>query len=197
MKTISALHFFYYYFILFLFFNFLFICRCLWIWSALEAKLLSIIVQVDPIVCAQWRPDVSESDSKEKGKEGKGEKKIEEKRDEVAEGGREGGGEIELGIKEGKGDMEGKDTNDCSNSSSSSYFTSTSPLLAYCTGTGRLYFWSKKEGKVEGDIKWSDTVSPSPSSTSFDTSVNSLTAPGNLSSSTSNQKTMSTYYICI
>ena len=110
-------------------------------------------------------------------------------------------GENELGIKEGKGDMEGKDENDCSNSSSSSYFTSTSPLLAFCTGTGRLYFWSKKEGKVEGDIKWSDTVSPSPSSTSlstsFDTSVNSLTAPGNLSSSTSNQKTMSTYYICI
>ena len=168
--------------------------------------MLSIIVQVDPIVCAQWRPDVCESDSKEKGKEGKGgegkgEKKFEEKRDEVAEGGREGGGENEFGIKEGKGDMEGKDTNDCSNSSSSSYFTSTSPLLAFCTGTGRLYFWSKKEGKVEGDIKWSDTVSPSPSSTSlstfFDTSVNSLTAPGNLSSSTNSQKTMSTYYICI
>ena len=97
--------------------------------------------------------------------------------------------------------MEGKDENDCSNSSSSSYFTSTSPLLAFCTGTGRLYFWSKKEGKVEGDIKWSDTVSPSPSSTSlstsFDTSVNSLTAPGNLSGSTNSQKTMSTYYICI
>ena len=156
--------------------------------------MLSIIVQVDPIVCAQWRPDVCESDSKEKGKEGKGgegkgEKKFEEIRDEVAERGREGGGENEVGIKEGKGDMEGKDENDCSNSSSSSYFTSTSPLLAFCTGTGRLYFWSKKEGKVEGDIKWSDTVSPSPSSTSIstslETSVNSLTAPGNLSGSTS------------
>ena len=57
--------------------------------------MLSIIVQVDPIVCAQWRPDVCELDSKEKGKEGKGEKKIEEKRDEVAERGREGGGENE------------------------------------------------------------------------------------------------------
>ena len=163
--------------------------------------MLSIIVQVDPIVCAQWRPDVCESDIKEKGKEGKGGEGRGEKRDEVAEGGREGGGENEVGIKEGKGDMEGKDENDCFNSSSSSYFTSTSPLLAFCTGTGRLYFWSKKEGKVEGDIKWSDTVSPSPSSTSlstsFDTSVNSLTAPGNLSSSTNSQKTMSTYYICI
>ena len=103
-------------------------------------------------------------------------------------------------IKAEKGDKEGKDESDIS--PSSSFFDSKSPLLAFCTGTGRLYFWSQKEGKVEGETRWSDTSPPLSSSTSlstsFDTSGTSLALPsGNLSGAVNNQKTMSTYYFCI
>eukprot|EP00602_Paraphysomonas_sp_CaronLab_P009291 CAMPEP_0185036806 /NCGR_PEP_ID=MMETSP1103-20130426/30287_1 /TAXON_ID=36769 /ORGANISM="Paraphysomonas bandaiensis, Strain Caron Lab Isolate" /LENGTH=457 /DNA_ID=CAMNT_0027574487 /DNA_START=297 /DNA_END=1671 /DNA_ORIENTATION=- len=31
--------------------------RCLWIWHALEARLCDLLVQLDTIVCARWRPD--------------------------------------------------------------------------------------------------------------------------------------------
>ena len=153
---------------------------------------------MDPIVCAQWRPDVCESVSrrKEKEKEKDGEviskeKKSEEEKEKEEKG---GGGEAE------KGDKEGKDESDMSPSSSS--FTSKSPLLAFCTGTGRLYFWSQKEGKVEGETRWSDTSPPLSSSTSLSTSIDtsmiSLAVPsGNLSGGVNNQKTMSTYYFCI
>jgi hypothetical protein len=30
--------------------------RCLWIWHALEAQLCALLVQMDEIVCARWRP---------------------------------------------------------------------------------------------------------------------------------------------
>lgn len=30
--------------------------RCLWVWSTFEAKLQALIVQIDPILCAQWSP---------------------------------------------------------------------------------------------------------------------------------------------
>lgn len=33
--------------------------RCLWIWNALEARLCDLLVQLDSIVCARWRPDTN------------------------------------------------------------------------------------------------------------------------------------------
>lgn len=30
--------------------------RCLWIWKALECKLIDLIIQLEPITCATWRP---------------------------------------------------------------------------------------------------------------------------------------------
>lgn len=30
--------------------------RCLWVWHALEAQLCALLVQMDPVVCARWRP---------------------------------------------------------------------------------------------------------------------------------------------
>jgi hypothetical protein len=35
--------------------------RCLWIWHALEAQLCALLVQMDGIVCARWRPTVEPS----------------------------------------------------------------------------------------------------------------------------------------
>jgi hypothetical protein len=30
--------------------------RCLWVWHALEAQLCALLVQMDAVVCARWRP---------------------------------------------------------------------------------------------------------------------------------------------
>ena len=56
--------------------------RCLWIWDALHASLLAVLVQLLPIQCAAWRPSAS----------------------------------------------------------------SAEPILAFCTGTERIYFWSSGSG---------------------------------------------------
>jgi hypothetical protein len=72
--------------------------RCLWVWSTFEAKLQALIVQIDPILCAQWRPALSD---------------------------------------------------ECT-------ARTTSRMLAFCTGTSRIYFWCSKEGSIEGEMKWSD-----------------------------------------
>jgi hypothetical protein len=39
--------------------------RCLWIWNALDASLRAIVVQLDNITCAQWRPAVPSEDSEQ------------------------------------------------------------------------------------------------------------------------------------
>lgn len=142
----------------------------------------SIIVQLDPIVCAAWRPTMSQG---ERG-EGEGER--------VVEGEKKG---EERGEEEGEEDREQRD-NETFDSHNSQSFSSKSPLLAFCTGTGRLYFWSKKEGKKEGVIRWSDTMPPSSStsfSTSLDTSIISTVTFGNKidAGAVSTLKTMSTY----
>lgn len=36
--------------------------RCLWIWHGLEARLCDLLVQLDPIVCARWRPNKNEEE---------------------------------------------------------------------------------------------------------------------------------------
>ena len=95
--------------------------RCLWVWSTLEAKLTALVVQMEPIVCAQWRPyiPISATDSKE---------------------------------------------------------SNTERMLAYCTGTSRIYFWRSKRDCIGGEVSWSnmgnsdDSYSPT-ASTSLTTSI--------------------------
>ena len=76
-------------------------CRCLWVWSTLEAKLTALVVQIEPIVCAQWRPYVPLSAT------------------------------------------DNKDSN-------------TERMLAYCTGTTRIYFWRSKGDSIGGEVSWSN-----------------------------------------
>lgn len=33
--------------------------RCMWVWSPLQAKLVALVVTLDAIVCARWRPQLS------------------------------------------------------------------------------------------------------------------------------------------
>lgn len=39
--------------------------RCLWIWHGLEARLCDLLVQLDNIVCARWRPKRTSDDDSE------------------------------------------------------------------------------------------------------------------------------------
>lgn len=120
--------------------------RCLWVWSTLEAKLQALIIQIDPILCAQWRPSVEEKE------------------------GEEGDGEERNG------------------------YNSKTPVLAFCTGTARIYFWTPKEGSIEGDIRWSDAVpssGSSVSSVSFNMSISSNTTSGIMNTTAGAQKPIS------
>ena len=71
-------------------------------WSTLEAKITALVVQMEPIVCVQWRPfiPISATDNTE---------------------------------------------------------SSTERMLAYCTGTTRIYFWRSKGDNVGGEVSWSNT----------------------------------------
>jgi hypothetical protein len=96
--------------------------RCLWIFNTLDATLRTIIVQLDNITCAQWRPLVVNSDE--------------------------------------NSDPEAASNPSSSSSSSSALSataTSSKPLLAFCVGTPRVYFWS--EGKGDYDYEGDDTGS--------------------------------------
>ena len=96
-------------------------CRCLWVWSTLEAKLTALVVQIEPIVCAQWRPYVplSATDNKDSNNE---------------------------------------------------------RMLAYCTGTTKIYFWRSKGDSIGGEVSWSnmgntDESCSQPATTSISTST--------------------------
>jgi hypothetical protein len=78
--------------------------RCLWIWQGLRAQLVTIIVQVEAITCARWRP-VS---------------------------------------KVLTGESNSEDVQDAY------------PLLAFCTGSGRVYFWTPTTGVSYVDIPKSE-----------------------------------------
>ena len=112
-------------------------CRCLWVWSTLEAKLTALVVQIEPIVCAQWRPYVplSATDNKDSRNE---------------------------------------------------------RMLAYCTGTTRIYFWRSKGDSIGGEVSWSnmgntDESCSQPATTSITTST--ISPPS--------QKQLSKWLICL
>lgn len=102
--------------------------RCLWIWNPLDGKLIDLIVQIDPILSAQWRPceggGGDESDSNDHPQsppvvmmralnyDGKDEEKADE-----------------------QGSAPSPPPLPLTSSSRSP------PLLAFCTGTSRVYFW--------------------------------------------------------
>ena len=45
--------------------------RCLWVWHALEAQLCALLVQMDSVVCARWRPTlIQEGNESNSGKVG-------------------------------------------------------------------------------------------------------------------------------
>ena len=141
------------------------ITRCLWIWDALEGKLIDLLVQMDPISCAQWRPVCD----------------INNNNDENQVPPPSSGGVTIRAIA-----YEGEDTSEnpppppsapTSSSSSSllsvqppppppptteehiqtpSSETQGKPLLAFCTGSSRVYFWTPS-GK---GIQWVDVKGP-------------------------------------
>ena len=71
-------------------------------WSTLEAKITALVVQMEPIVCAQWRPFIT---------------------------------------------ISATDNTDIN----------TERMLAYCTGTTRIYFWRSKVDNIGGEVSWSNT----------------------------------------
>jgi hypothetical protein len=83
--------------------------RCLWIWESIREHLVALIVQLDPIYCAKWRPVIS--------------------------------------IKKNEfiNNDDDQEEDSCNNK-----YKEAHPLLAYCTGTRRVYFWS------ENGSSWTD-----------------------------------------
>lgn len=71
--------------------------RCLWIWNPIKSCLQALLVQLEAISCAQWRPS-GQSGDKESG---------------------------------------------------------LPPILAFCTGSTRIYFWSELSGAT-----WADPATP-------------------------------------
>lgn len=41
--------------------------RCMWVWSPLQARLLAVLVTLEAISCARWRPHVTTSTGAEEG----------------------------------------------------------------------------------------------------------------------------------
>lgn len=112
--------------------------RCLWIWESIREHLVALIVQLDPIYCASWRPVTS----------------------------------IQFNKNEFLNDGDGNEEEEESPSSlaSNNDFKVAHPLLAYCTGTRRVYFWS------ENGSSWTDLPQPS-SSKSIHEEGNKISIP--------------------
>ena len=123
--------------------------RCLWIWDPLEGKLIDLVVQMDPITCAQWRPSRDMNNSNDENQ---------------APPPSSGGVTIRAIAYEGEVSTEDPPPPPSAPTSSSSLsvqpppppppFTTEEhiqaqsqdhqdkPVLAFCTGSSRVYFWT-------------------------------------------------------
>lgn len=87
--------------------------RCLWIFQPLEAQLLALLVQLEPIICAEWRPVVVDTNTFTL--------------DDVPA-------------------VPATDGVSADGLTSSAQKSTSFPVLAFCTGNSRVYFWSPIAG---------------------------------------------------
>lgn len=87
--------------------------RCLWIFQPLEAQLLALLVQLEPIICAEWRPVVVDTNTFTL--------------DDVPA-------------------VPATDGVSADGVTSSAQKSTSFPVLAFCTGNSRVYFWSPIAG---------------------------------------------------
>lgn len=103
--------------------------RCVWIWNAYQVKLYSVIVLMEPIVCCRWRPSLCQLSSAKALPEPKGTSADDESTD--------------------------IDTGEGAHAVVSASASSNPPVLAMCTGTSRVYFWTPAGGG-SGITSWAD-----------------------------------------
>ena len=89
--------------------------RCLWIYQPLEARLLALLVQLEPITCAEWRPLPVVVDS----------------------------GTFTV---DDSPAVPTTDSVSASGVTSSAQKSTSFPVLAFCSGNSRVYFWSPIAG---------------------------------------------------
>ena len=91
--------------------------QCLWIWDAINARLVSLLVQLDDITCARWRPLITTKQTDNDGM--------------------------------GDGSIAGNVAKKCD---SSTTLHDALSILAFCTGTSRIYFYSPDCGPSWADL---------------------------------------------
>ena len=120
--------------------------RCIWIYRPLEAQLLALIVQLEPITCSAWRPLPVIVDNNDTG----------------------------------TSTMDGTTTTGSSLSTTIQSVSTSFPVLAFCTGNNRVYFWTPIAGATwavcPANITNNYTTidSSSPSSNAEETLLNSM-----------------------
>ncbi len=129
--------------------------RCLWVWNPLEGKLIDLIVQIDPILSAQWRPG---------GDGGVGESDEISQPPAVAMRALHYDGKYEEKAADEQGAVPSllppPPPPPLSSSSSRN-----PPLLAFCTGSSRVYFWMPGAEGGSGNshrrgVQWVDLTNP-------------------------------------
>ena len=163
--------------------------RCLWLWDPLEGKLIDLIVQMDPITCAQWRPARDMNNSNDENQ---------------APPLSSGGVTIRAIAYDGEVTTEDPPPPPPSAPTSSSSLSvqlpppppppstmeehiqtptqdQDKPLLAFCTGSSRVYFWTPGG---QG-IQWVDVKGPLNNSSfaSTNTGTTTLTTATGLATS--------------
>lgn len=90
--------------------------RCLWVWSPVQSRLVALLVQLEAVSCAQWRPAGA--------------------------------------------CINGKGTTDNSSDAGAATSQSVVPLLAFCSGNSRVYFWNPFSGVTWTDVAAIDSEAP-------------------------------------
>lgn len=129
---------------------------------------------MDPVTNAQWRPTPTPTNGSSSSSS-------------AANRQLENGGNLQLD----------NYTNSEINNTTNNTTNTSKPLLAYCTGSSKVFFWSPSsvEGKSEGEVECCDLQAPNTSSSSFNTSFMSTTTTSSTirSSVFSAQKMMGMY----
>lgn len=104
--------------------------RCLWLWQPHKAQLISILVMMENVSCAQWNNSCRHQHHEQQCSDGIGSEE-----ENVASSNTVGASsEYQHGIDDSaSADYEG-------------------PILAFCTGTSRVYFWTSKWGPVYAPV---------------------------------------------
>lgn len=108
--------------------------RCLWIWNPAQAKLVDLIVQLQPITSSQWRPVVKTTTTRlfEDSSHKTGESIFSQSMTERSSLNKSSASSAEIR----------PDSKESLNT----------PVLAYCTGNSRVYFWKPNSGATFVDV---------------------------------------------